>query len=370
MVEKDAGMERMWTPWRSAYVGGEPVPGCVFCGRAGQADDAASLIVLRADCCFVIMNLYPYNTGHVMIVPYRHVADPGDLSPAEWHEMVDLLPRLTAALKAIMKPDGFNIGMNVGTAAGAGIADHLHLHVVPRWAGDTNFMPVLGATKVLPELLPDTWARLRRVLGAEEPGSEGEAGVAADAVAIAEMVYTPDQPASGEQVVESPAEDMPAEAVGAVAEPESHAAPAVEQAAAEPVAPALPPVRQAGAIVLLRDKVALRLAKDGTWVLPKGHLEEGETPEQAAVREVDEEMGLTGTLGPVAGELRFVQGGREREVVYFILHAARPLPSWGQHLGRDTFLFSPREAVERLTHPEARALLSRALEGDRGSRRR
>jgi ATP adenylyltransferase len=155
-------------------------------------------------------------------------------------------------------------------------------------------------------------------------------------------------------------------------EPAVAGAPAVGVTREEEPAPAAdqPPVRQAGAVVLIRDKVALRLASDGTWVLPKGHLEEGETPEQAAVREVDEEMGLTGTLGPVAGEMRFVQGRRERHVVYYILHAARPLPAWSEHLGRDTFLFSPREAIDRLTHPEARDLLRRALDLDQGSRRR
>jgi ATP adenylyltransferase len=317
-------MDRLWTPWRSAYVGGEPKDGCPFCERPAAGDDVANLILLRAARCFVIMNLYPYNTGHLMIVPYRHVAAPGDLSPEEWHEMVDLLPRLTGALGAAMRPDGFNIGMNVGSAAGAGIADHIHLHIVPRWVGDTSFMPVLGATKVLPELLPDTYARLRQAL--ERPAAEPAAPPAAE---------------------EASAEQEPVAAT--------------EQEAAAP-----PPVPQAGAVVLVRDKVALRLTRDGAWVLPKGHIEPGETPEQAAEREVAEEMGLSGRLGPAVGELRFAQGQRERQVTYYLFHAGRPLPSWEEHLGRDAFLFSPREAVERLTHPDARALLARALEQARG----
>jgi diadenosine hexaphosphate hydrolase (ATP-forming) len=125
-------------------------------------------------------------------------------------------------------------------------------------------------------------------------------------------------------------------------------------------------VPQAGAVVLVRDKVALRLTQDDTWVLPKGHIEAGETPEQAATREVAEEMGLSGRLGPMVGELRFVQRQRQRQVTYYLFHAGRPLPSWDEHLGHDTFLFSPREAVERLTHPDARALLTRALEQARG----
>ena len=127
---------------------------------------------------------------------------------------------------------------------------------------------------------------------------------------------------------------------------------------------------QAGAVVLVRDKVALRLARDGTWVLPKGHIEEGETPEAAAVREVAEEMGLSGSLGAAVGELRFEQAGRPRHVSYFLFFAGRPLPSWDEHLGRDTFLFSPREALTRLTHPDAQHLLEQALEAARRRGRR
>lgn len=369
-------MERLWTPWRSAYVGGAAKSGCPFCERPAAGDDAATLILLRGERCFVIMNLYPYNTGHLMIVPYRHLADPGALAPEEWHELVTLLPRLTAALTETMRPDGFNVGMNIGSAAGAGIADHLHLHVVPRWAGDTNFMPVLGATKVLPELLPETYARLRRALGLAEEPPVPEAAAIELPGAMSEHIVEGHQDEVAAAAEPSPWEDVPGEPVSpppdgppaaedvggsapaAVAqETEATAGPAGE-GVAEAAGPAVP---QAGAVVLVRDKVALRLTKDGAWVLPKGHIEAGETPAATAQREVAEEMGLSGTLGPVVGELRFVQAGRARHVVYFLFQAGRPLPAWEEHLGRDTFLFSPREAAERLTHPDARVLLGQAL---------
>src|SRR5262245_45959171 len=121
-------VERLWTPWRSAYVGGErTVEGSLFETLAADSDDEANLILLRGEQCFVIMNLFPYNSGHVMVVPYRKVADPVELTPDEWRELGQLTSRLTAALRATLAPDGFNIGMNIGTAAGAGIPDHLHL---------------------------------------------------------------------------------------------------------------------------------------------------------------------------------------------------------------------------------------------------
>lgn len=359
-------MERLWTPWRSAYVGGAAKSGCPFCERPAAGDDAATLILLRGQRCFVIMNLYPYNTGHLMIVPYRHLADPGALAPEEWHELVALLPRLTAALTETMRPDGFNVGMNIGSAAGAGIADHLHLHVVPRWAGDTNFMPVLGATKVLPELLPETYARLRRALGlAEEAPAQAASAIELPGAAPAavmegrqEEVAAAAEPSPREEVPGEPAQAPAAGAPDVVAEAAGATVGPAGEGVAEAAGPAVP---QAGAVVLVRDKVALRLTRDGAWVLPKGHIEAGETLEATAQREVAEEMGLSGTLGPAVGELRFLQDGRERHVVYFLFQAGRPLPAWEEHLGRDTFLFSPREAAERLTHPDARVLLGQAL---------
>jgi ATP adenylyltransferase len=136
--------------------------GCPFCTlpAKGAEHDDASLILYRGERAYVILNAYPYNPGHLMAVPYRHVAGLDELEPAELHEVADLTQRAVRALKASSGPDAFNIGLNVGTVAGAGIADHVHAHVVPRWGGDTNFMPVIGQTRVLPELLAETYERL------------------------------------------------------------------------------------------------------------------------------------------------------------------------------------------------------------------
>ena len=145
-----------------------PEPGaaavkCIFCRypAQGPAHDRTNLLLLRGAQCFVILNRYPYNSAHLMIVPYRHLHDLTRLSAEECAEMMALLQRMVAALDAEYHPQGFNVGMNLGEAAGAGIADHLHMHVVPRWAGDTNFMPVVGQTKVLPEALEQTHDRLK-----------------------------------------------------------------------------------------------------------------------------------------------------------------------------------------------------------------
>ncbi|GIW11824.1 MAG: hydrolase [Dehalococcoidia bacterium] len=153
-------MERLWTPWRSAYVTSEPPPGCILCEKWQSQDDEANLVVYRGTLAYILLNLYPYNSGHLMIAPVAHVAQLPDLEPAARTELIELAALATSVLKTVMRPDGFNLGMNLGRSAGAGIADHLHLHVVPRWEGDTNFMPLLAQTKVLPETLPQTYARL------------------------------------------------------------------------------------------------------------------------------------------------------------------------------------------------------------------
>jgi ATP adenylyltransferase len=154
--------KRMWTPWRMDYISGGPrETGCVFCNRLQGHDDRAALILRRGAHCFVIMNLFPYSTGHLMIVPNDHVAAPEDANPEALREMADFLPECVAALRRAMHCDGFNVGMNLGAAAGAGVADHLHEHIVPRWVGDANFMPLLASTAVLPELIPVTYAKLR-----------------------------------------------------------------------------------------------------------------------------------------------------------------------------------------------------------------
>ena len=153
--------QRLWTPWRMAYVGGAAEPGCVFCNALTHLDDVASLIVHRGEHAFVILNLYPYNTGHLMVVTNEHVHDPAALSTAARSEIAELTALFCTGLRLVMGCDGLNIGMNLGAVAGAGIADHLHQHIVPRWTGDANFMPIVAGTKVLPELLPATYARIR-----------------------------------------------------------------------------------------------------------------------------------------------------------------------------------------------------------------
>jgi ATP adenylyltransferase len=156
-------VERLWSPWRLAYVegGGEP-KSCIFCD-ALEAEDAAPLVLLRGRFSFVILNLYPYNNGHLMVVPGRHVATLAEASGDELDEMIRLTRLSEMALTEAYKPQGMNVGMNLGRAAGAGIADHMHIHVVPRWTGDTNFMSVVGNVRVLPEDLERTAKRLREI---------------------------------------------------------------------------------------------------------------------------------------------------------------------------------------------------------------
>jgi ATP adenylyltransferase len=168
-------LERLWAPWRLDYVTGssenKSEPGaagaCLFCDKPEAGVDAANLILTRGRTCFVILNAFPYNNGHLMVVPYRHLSHPGDLTPEENAEMMQTVSALTRPLERVYRPDGFNIGMNVGSAAGAGIAAHLHLHVVPRWGGDTNFISVIGDVKVLPELLAQTYQKLKTALEGE-----------------------------------------------------------------------------------------------------------------------------------------------------------------------------------------------------------
>src|SRR5690349_15115315 len=154
--------QRLWTPHRMAYIkgaskptGSGPEDGCPFCEIPHMSDEDG-LIVARGDAVFALLNLYPYNSGHLMVCPYRHVPDYADLDEAETTELADFTKRALVALRKASGAQGFNVGMNLGGVAGAGIAAHLHQHVVPRWGGDTNFMPVVGRTKVLPQLLRDT----------------------------------------------------------------------------------------------------------------------------------------------------------------------------------------------------------------------
>jgi ATP adenylyltransferase len=171
--EPDA-FDRLWTPHRMAYILGEGKPAageeCPFC-RAPRLSDEDGLVVARGAAVYAVLNLYPYNSGHLMVVPYRHVPDYTDLDSAETIELGAFTQHAIRAVRAASGAQGFNIGMNQGAVAGAGIAAHLHQHVVPRWGGDTNFMPVVGHTKVLPQLLSET-----RVLLAEAWPHSGAAG--------------------------------------------------------------------------------------------------------------------------------------------------------------------------------------------------
>lgn len=153
-------MEYMWAPWRMDYILSPKPTGCIFCDKPKQESDRDNLILYRGETCFVIMNFYPYNNGHLMIVPYQHVSNLEQLTAAEQAEMMAVLTKSNEILKETMNPDGMNIGMNLGKVAGAGIDDHLHFHIVPRWNGDSNFMPVLGHTKVLAQALYETWDML------------------------------------------------------------------------------------------------------------------------------------------------------------------------------------------------------------------
>jgi ATP adenylyltransferase len=165
---------RLWTPHRMAYIAGENKPatseagnGCPFC-RIPALPDADGLIVRRSEAAYAVLNLYPYNPGHLMVVPYRHVADYTELTPDEVSDVATLTQQAMQAVRIVSAAHGFNIGMNQGEVAGAGIAAHLHQHVVPRWGGDANFMPVIAQTKVLPQLLSDTRALLAKSWPATE----------------------------------------------------------------------------------------------------------------------------------------------------------------------------------------------------------
>ena len=160
------GLDRLWTPHRMAYIGGQDKPvddapgdGCPFC-RIPTLDDEQGLVVHRGEVAYVVMNLYPYNSGHLLVCPYRHVADYTELTQAEVDEVASLTRTAMRVVRDVLSPDGFNLGMNQGQVAGAGIQAHLHQHVVPRWGGDANFLPIVARTRALPALLGDTRAAL------------------------------------------------------------------------------------------------------------------------------------------------------------------------------------------------------------------
>lgn len=157
-------MKRLWSPWRLEYLMAPKTEGCIFCHAAEGGDDRESLILQRGERAFLILNRFPYNNGHFMVVPYVHVPSLEDLDAPTLTEMMLLLNRGLAALRTTMYPDGFNVGANLGQVAGAGIEDHVHIHAVPRWAGDTNFMPVVGDMRVIPQTWLQTYDDLKAAL--------------------------------------------------------------------------------------------------------------------------------------------------------------------------------------------------------------
>ena len=175
-----AAMEHLHAPWRIEYIlapKGTADGVSVFRRIAESGEDEANLVILRGRQCFALLNRHPYNGGHLMVLPYRQVSGLEELTDDEMLELMQCARRCMAALKATMRPDGFNVGFNLGKVAGAGIVEHLHLHIVPRWNGDTNFMPVLAGTTVLPQALEDVAARLRSALGgAVGGGDDGRGG--------------------------------------------------------------------------------------------------------------------------------------------------------------------------------------------------
>jgi ATP adenylyltransferase len=162
-------MDYLWSPWRYRYVSSAaPRQECLFCAKAAAAEDRENYVVLRAEHNFMLLNLYPYTSGHLMIAPYAHVATLEQADPAAREEMMRLTAHAEASLRALYKPDGINLGMNIGACAGAGVAGHIHMHVLPRWCGDASFMTTVSETRVLPEELGVTWERLRGALGVRE----------------------------------------------------------------------------------------------------------------------------------------------------------------------------------------------------------
>ena len=160
-MSKDV-LQRLWAPWRISYILREKLAGCIFCQKAaaGPDVDAANLVLARGENVFVMMNTFPYTPGHLLVCPYAHIAEPEQLEPAVQHELFDMMITWRMRLNKVMRPQGMNVGINLGAAAGAGIADHLHLHIVPRWSGDTNFMTTCSNVRVVSQSLRDLYQQL------------------------------------------------------------------------------------------------------------------------------------------------------------------------------------------------------------------
>ncbi len=158
-------MDYLWTPWRYTYItSADRAPGCIFCDKIAENDDRKNYIVHRGEHCFIILNAYPYTSGHVMVVPYAHLDQLVKLPPVAAHEMMDLSQRMEGLLREIYNAEGVNLGMNIGKCAGAGVAGHVHMHVLPRWTADANFVSVVGETRVLPEVLETTYEKITKSL--------------------------------------------------------------------------------------------------------------------------------------------------------------------------------------------------------------
>lgn len=156
-------MKRLWSPWRMEYLVSEKSQGCIFCNKIVKDNDRENLLLYRGSKSCLMLNLYPYNSGHLMAIPYEHASSLESLEEDTLLELMLLVKKSLTALRKVMNPDGFNIGVNIGKASGAGIDEHVHIHIVPRWEGDTNFMPIFAETRVVPELLHDTYDKLKAI---------------------------------------------------------------------------------------------------------------------------------------------------------------------------------------------------------------
>jgi ATP adenylyltransferase len=168
-------MDYIWTPWRYAYVTtAQKTQECIFCDLPKLGDDEKALIVYRGQHCYIVLNAFPYTPGHVMVVPFAHLDELQKLPADAAREMMELSQRMEHVLRQLYSPDGINLGMNIGKAAGAGVAGHIHMHVLPRWVADANFVSVVGETRILPETLEMSWKRMREVLGKKGQVSVGD----------------------------------------------------------------------------------------------------------------------------------------------------------------------------------------------------
>ena len=278
------------------YVGGKRVSSCIFCSAAANPEDSDKLVLHMGQLAFMLLNRFPYNSGHLMIVPYEHVPSIEDLTAETRSEMMEMANLAIEAARPVFRCDGFNIGLNIGQVAGAGIADHLHMHLVPRWTGDANFMPILGDTMVLPETLPATHARLRAEFATRIARDSGQHDTTAGA-----LVY-------------------------------------------------LPEVR----------KFVLRTLPGRPAVLPKGHIEAGETAAEAAVREVLEETGINATivgwLGAQIIGAADTPSGNSQHAVYFLAQGKAM-----DGAATDVTLVEPGALLSAISLPGLREVIQSAL---------